>query len=90
MIHEDGKMKMRAVDSIALPAGKTVDLGESGYHIMLINLKQPLKEGTGVPLKLTVEFADNHKATLDVKAEIKSQTASHDMGDMKDMKGMSY
>lgn len=88
MTHENGKMKMRAVESIVLPAGKVVDLGKSGNHVMLLNLKQPLKAGNSVPLSLTVEFADKHKATVDAKAEIKPQGASHDMHDMSDMKGM--
>ena len=88
MVHENGKMKMRSVDSIALPAGKSVDLGKSGNHVMLLNLKQPLKTGESVPLKLTIEFADKHKANVDAKAEIKPLGASHDMGDMHDMKGM--
>jgi copper(I)-binding protein len=91
MVHEDGKMKMRAVEFLTLPAGKTVDLGKSGYHVMLLNLKQPLKAGDSVPLTLTLEFADKHKATVDTKAEIRSMTGSHnmhDMGDMHDMKGM--
>jgi copper(I)-binding protein len=93
MVHEDGKMKMRAVESIALPAGKAVDLGKNGNHVMLLNLKQPLKEGDSIPLTLTIEFADKHKATVDAKAEIRSQGAHdmhnmHDMGDMHNMKGM--
>ena len=91
MTHENGKMKMRAVESIALPAGKAVDLGKNGNHVMLLNLKKPLKAGDSVPLTLTVEFADKHKATLEIKAEIKPLAASHDMhnmGDMHDMKGM--
>jgi copper(I)-binding protein len=89
MVHENGKMKMRAVESIALPAGKTVNLGKSGNHVMLLNLKQPLKAGDSVPFTLTVQFADKHKATVDAKAEIRPQGASHDkhdMGDMHDMK----
>lgn len=91
MTHENGKMKMRAVESIALPAGKTVDLGKSGNHVMLLNLKQPLKAGDSVPLTLTIEFADKHGATVDAKAEIRTMAGGHDMhdmGDMHDMKGM--
>jgi len=95
MVHEDGKMKMRTVESIFLPAGKKIDLEKSGLHAMLLGLKQPLKAGDSVPLTLTVEFADNHKATFDAKAEIKPQGAMghemhdrHNMGDMHDMKGM--
>jgi hypothetical protein len=88
MVHEDGKMKMRSVESIVLPAEKVVDLGKSGNHVMLLNLKQALKAGDSVPLTLTIEFADKHKATVQAKAEIRPQGTSHDMHDMHDMKGM--
>ena len=35
-------MKMRAVPTLDLPAGKTVELKPGGYHIMLLDLKAPL------------------------------------------------
>ncbi len=88
MVHEDGKMKMRPVESLALPAGKVVDLGKNGNHIMLLNLKQVLKAGDSVPLTLTIEFADKHKAIVETKAEIRPLGTSHEMHDMHDMKGM--
>jgi len=88
MTHEDGKMKMRAVEAIDLPAGKAVDLGKSGNHVMLFGLKQPLKAGDSIPFTLTVQFADKHKAVVDAKAEVRAPGASHDMHDMSDMKGM--
>ena len=88
MTHENGSMKMRAVNFLALPAGKTVDLEKEGYHVMLINLKQPLKAGDSVPLSLTIEFAGNHKAAVEVKAEVMAQGASHEMHDMTDMGNM--
>jgi copper(I)-binding protein len=88
MTHEGGKMKMRAVESIALPAGKEIDLGKSGNHIMLLNLKQPLKAGDSVPFTLTVQFADKRKTSVDAKAEVRTQGTSHDMHDMKGMDDM--
>jgi periplasmic copper chaperone A len=94
MSHENGMMEMRPVESIALPAGKTVDLAAGGKHIMLIGLKQPLKVGDSVPFTLTVQYADKSKATVKANAEVKSLTASHemhpqhDMNDMHDMPGM--
>lgn len=88
MTHENGKMEMRAVEFLALPAGKVVDLEKSGYHVMLINLKQPLKAGDRVPLTLTIEFANKHKATVEVKAEVMEPGASHDMHGMEGMPGM--
>jgi copper(I)-binding protein len=86
MTHEDGKMKMRAVESVALPRGREVDLGKNGGHVMLLELKQPLKAGEDVPFTLTVEFADKHKETVNAKAHVRAQNAGHD--DMKGMEGM--
>src|SRR6266545_8099496 len=50
-----GVMKMRAVDRLDLPAGKPVALSPGGYHVMLMGVAQPLKEGDRVPLTLVVE-----------------------------------
>ena len=44
-------MKMSAVPSLALPAGKAVELKPGGYHLMFMDLKQPLKAGDSVPLR---------------------------------------
>jgi len=49
---ENGMMRMRKLDRIELPIGKTDLTGE--LHIMLIGLKAPLKEGDQVAL--TLEF----------------------------------
>lgn len=49
-------MRMRRVDSVAIPASGQVQLQPGGLHVMLIGLKRPLKEGENVPL--TLEFAD--------------------------------
>ena len=53
------RMNMRLADSVALPAGRRVNLASSGYHLMLTGLKQQLKAGDTVPLSL--EFEDRHK-----------------------------
>ncbi len=74
MTHEGGVMKMREVKEISLPAGKRVGLGESGYHLMLIGLKAPLKAGDAVPLTLSVRLADKRVVKVAVKAEIRPLT----------------
>ncbi|WP_163837265.1 copper chaperone PCu(A)C, partial [Providencia stuartii] len=38
---EDGVMKMRAVDALALPAGQPVALKPGSYHVMLMGLQRP-------------------------------------------------
>ncbi|HZW24313.1 MAG TPA: copper chaperone PCu(A)C [Gallionella sp.] len=74
MTHEGGVMKMREVKEVALHAGQRVGLGESGYHLMLIGLKAPLKAGDSVPLTLSVRQADKRVVKVEVKAEVRPLT----------------
>ena len=73
---EGNVMRMRAVPRLDLPAGKTVALKPGGYHIMLIDLKQPLKKGDTVPLKLKVENKDKSVSVIEVKAEVREAAAA--------------
>ena len=61
-------MKMRAVDALALPAGKPVEFKPNGYHLMMTGLKAPVKAGDVVPITLVVEDAKGKRETVDVKA----------------------
>lgn len=73
---EKDVMKMRALpDGLALPAGKTVELSPSGYHVMLMDLKQPLKEGATVPLTLVLEGGDRKRSELAVTATVRPLNA---------------
>lgn len=65
-VHQGDVMRMMAVGSIELQPGKPVAMGPGGLHIMLINLKQPLKEGTSFPLELTFAQAGKVSVTVDV------------------------
>lgn len=65
---KDGVMEMKTIDAIEIPANKLVDLKPGGLHIMLIKVKQPIKKGDKVPLKLTFETADKKTFTRDVVA----------------------
>lgn len=71
MAMQDNVMRMRQVPAIELPAGKTVDLKPGGYHIMFMNLTQPVKEGDTVPLTLVFEGKDGQRETVDVKAPVR-------------------
>ena len=59
-------MKMRKVDAIAIADAKYARLQPSGDHIMLIDLKKPLKEGETVKLTLVFEKA----GPIDVEAKV--------------------
>jgi len=71
MTHEDGMMKMREVKAIKLEAGKPLNLGESGFHVMLLDLKGALKAGDKIPLTLIVRTSGKHEVKVEVSAEVR-------------------
>jgi len=60
-------MKMRQVEAVEVPANAMAELQPGGFHIMLIGLKAPLKEGDRFPLTLT--FEDAGEITVEVAVE---------------------
>ena len=72
----DGMMKMRPLERLLLPAGKTVTFAPGGYHIMLTDLHQPLKAGAKVPITLIFEDAQKKKQTLQVQSEVRALGAA--------------
>ena len=70
---EEGVIRMRPVARIELPEGKPVKLAPGGLHIMLVDIKQPLKPGDNVPLTLTVQRADlASRNVFNVQAEVRN------------------
>ena len=80
-IHEmalvDNIMRMRAVPALDLPAGRAVELKPGGYHVMLMDLKQQVKEGDVVPVSLVIE-SGGRRETIEVKASVRAPTARSD------------
>ena len=68
-------MRMSALRKLDLPANRVVDLKPGGYHLMLMDLKAPLKEGERVPLTLTLEDKAGKRFTVDVQAQVRALTA---------------
>lgn len=64
-------MHMHAVDAIALPAGKSVQLKPGGHHLMLMGLAKPVKEGDKVALTLTIEDRRGKRSRLEVQADVR-------------------
>jgi copper(I)-binding protein len=64
----NGVMSMRPVDGgIAIAPGQKVTLAPGGYHIMITDLKSPLKEGVGMlHVTLTFEKAGAVDATFHI------------------------
>jgi copper(I)-binding protein len=72
---DGGVMTMNAVPRLTVPAGKPVELKPGGYHVMLMGLVQPLKDGETVPLTLTFESPAGKRSTVDVKALVRPLAA---------------
>ena len=81
---EGDVMKMRAVAGLDLPAGQAVELKPGGYHIMLMDLKAPLAQGTQVPLTLVFQDAQGAQSQLvlqvPVQAKMPGPMAGHGAG----------
>jgi len=77
----NGVMKMRKVAGIRLLTAKPVTLAPGGYHVMLMRLKHPLKEGDTFPLTLTFE----HAAPITVQVKVAALGASMPMSNMPGM-----
>jgi copper(I)-binding protein len=73
--------KMSAIDKLPLPAGKVVELKPGGYHVMLMDLVAPLKEGETVPVTLTFVDKDGKRTTQEIRAKVRALTT--DAGKMK-------
>ena len=80
VIQDGDVMRMREVPAIDLAPKAKVELKPGGYHVMLMELKAPLKAGDRFPLTLTFEKAGT--VTVDITVEKLSGTAP-DHGKMK-------
>jgi hypothetical protein len=70
MVMEGSVMRMRAIAGLDLPAGRSVELKPGGYHVMLMDLKRPLKAGERVPLELRIETKDKRLVTQPIEVEV--------------------
>ncbi len=90
MSMDHGVMKMRELgDGLEIQPGQTVTLKPGGYHVMFVNLNQPLKQGDKIPA--TLDFAKAGK--VQVEFVVEGIGATHDSGadhDMKAMPGMGH
>lgn len=62
----DGVMKMEATGPLDIPAGGMVEMAPGGYHIMLMGLSAPLKQGETLDLTFTFEKAGDVKVNVPV------------------------
>jgi copper(I)-binding protein len=75
-LREGDVMKMREMKSFEIPAGGSFELKPGGAHLMLLDLKRPLKKGEKVPLTLKLEKGGEVKAELTVE-ELGARQPAH-------------
>ncbi len=63
---DNGVSRMREMHDVAVAPGARVTFSPGGMHVMLVGLKQPLKEGQTFPLALTFEKAGKVDVTVSV------------------------
>ena len=68
-------MQMREVRTIKVAPGTGAALQPGGTHIMLVDIKRPLKAGDAVALRLTFRRADGSTFVLRVTAPVRPITA---------------
>ena len=78
MAMDNNVMKMRAIPALDLPAGREVQLKPGGYHVMLLDLKRPLKVGEKVQIELRLETRDGKRITQPVEVEVRSTAPGQD------------
>jgi periplasmic copper chaperone A len=71
MSMEGNVMRMRAIPGLDLPAGQAVVLKPGGFHIMLMDLKQPLKVGEPVPVTLEIDVGGQRERVV-VQAPVRA------------------
>ncbi len=71
-------MKMKALENgLELPAGKTVELKPGGYHVMLMDLKLPLKKDTTIPLTLVFVDAKGVESKTELTVPVRTMVPMH-------------
>lgn len=82
MSMQNGVMKMRMLENLAIKAGKPYKLEPGGFHLMLFDLKKPLAAGQYVNFELTfrsgnTEFKQRIKAPIKTPADTEDHDHSH-------------
>jgi hypothetical protein len=88
MAMSGGVMKMRPLEKgLEIDPGKTVKLAPDRYHLMLTELKSPLKQGEKLPITLEFEKAGKVMVSFDIgSVGAKGPGGASGMGNKMEMK----
>ena len=77
LIEENGMIKMRQVEGFDIDSHGSLVLSESGNHIMLMGLKQPLVIDSNVKLLLKFANGSEQEISLPVKKQVEQSDDAH-------------
>jgi copper(I)-binding protein len=82
MSMQNGVMKMRMLENLAIKANKPYKLEPGGFHLMLFDLKKPLLVGQHVSFELTfragnTEYKQSIKVPIKTPADTEGDEHSH-------------
>ena len=69
MEYKDDRMTMRRVAKLEIPAGEEIALKPGGPHLMLMELRQPLRDGDEV--ELVLRFGDGKEKRIQMPVQKK-------------------
>jgi periplasmic copper chaperone A len=72
-----GVMRMRGVAALEVKPGETLQLKPGGYHVMLSELRQPLKVGDRFPMTLKFQNAGAVEVSVWVEEMGASSSSAH-------------
>ncbi|CAA0097306.1 copper chaperone PCu(A)C [Zhongshania aliphaticivorans] len=77
--HQNGMMSMQMQPSVRIEAGQRIRFVPGGYHLMLIDLKQPLIEGDSVSFSLRTVGGEELSVTAPVISVLNEASALNDI-----------
>lgn len=66
-VHQHGQMAMERMDALLIPAGESVELRPGGYHLMLMQLQEPLKPDDSFQVTLYLDNGEEVQFAVPVK-----------------------
>jgi periplasmic copper chaperone A len=72
MTMDNGVMKMRMLETLPLTGGKAAKLEPGGFHLMLFDLKQPLKAGDKVEFTLSFKDSAGKASSIKITSPVKT------------------
>ncbi len=87
-VEEDGEMQMRPVEAVPIGPDETVEFEPGGYHVMLLDLGEPLEVGSTITVVLEFERAGQVPVEAIVKPYVPEEGHMGDMGGMDEEGGM--